>query len=163
MNSLGIRVTSEGIIYIVYKSDLKEFIFKIYKRPSFLSLPEFLKYIRYNFLDVLISYKIEYVAIKKIEYNAKNIDFERIAIEGVIQEALASSDILDYYIETKQSLNTINEIGINYKKIMNSSNKFKDSLKEYGDMSNLDMNDEKNKEAVLCSIIAFKKGKNNGK
>lgn len=160
MNSLGIRVTSEGIIY---QSDPKKFIFKFYKRPSFLSLPEFLKYIRYNFLDVLIFYKIEYVAIKRIEYNAKNIDFERIAIEGVMQEALASSNILDYFIENKQSLNTINEIGINYKKIMNSSNKFKESLKEYGDMCDLNMNDEKNKEALLCAIIAFKKGNNNGR
>lgn len=125
MNTLGIRVTPSEIYYSIYNSKTKEIELKVFKRANYLEVPDFLKYVRYNLLDILSAKKINVVIIKKVEIVAKNISFDRIYIEGVIQEALSSSEINNYFIETKTTfLNQVKKFQPNIKEIKQLLNNY---------------------------------------
>jgi hypothetical protein len=66
--------------------------------PKALEAPEALKYVRNIILDILREYKIEAAGIRITESNSQHLDMRRIQIEGVIQEAFASSIIATYYV-----------------------------------------------------------------
>lgn len=97
MNILGIRVSPKAIYFSIFDSNEKEFknIEKIIV-PQALIIPEKLKYIRNNILDLLREYHIEKAGIKITEGNAQSISIERLYLEGVIQETFASSQVVSY-------------------------------------------------------------------
>lgn len=97
MNILGIRVSPKTIYFSIFDSNKQEFknIEKIIV-PQALIVPEQLKYIRNNILDLLREYHIEKAGIKITEGNAQSISIERLYLEGVIQETFASSQIENY-------------------------------------------------------------------
>lgn len=97
MNILGIRVSPKTIYFSIFDSNKKEFenIEQIIV-PQALIIPEQLKYIRNNILDLLREYHIEKAGIKITEANAQSISIERLYLEGVIQETFASSQIYKY-------------------------------------------------------------------
>ncbi len=98
MNSLGIRVRPNAATIAVFSSDAEQIInVEDIKIPKALSVPEGLKYIRNSILDVLREYHIERAALRISESNAKKINIRRIEIEGVIQEAFASSLLSSYF------------------------------------------------------------------
>lgn len=161
MNTLGIRVSPSQITYVIYEPYNKNFILKCYKRPSFLSFPDFLKYIRYNFLDILEFHKVKYVAIKKIEYGSQNSHPERIAVEGVIQEALATSNILGYFIENKQSFfSVLKEKPETIALALKKQEHFLNLINIYGTLDSK-INNEEAREATFAAIVALKKGSKN--
>lgn len=97
MNILGIRVTPKKVYFSIY--DNKNAEFKNIENivvPQALIIPEQLKYIRNNILDLLREYDIEKAGIRVTESNAKSLSIERLYIEGVIQETFASSKIESY-------------------------------------------------------------------
>ena len=99
MNILGIRVTPKKIYFSIF--DNKNMEFKNIENivvPQALIVPEKLKYIRNNILDLLREYNIEKAGIRVTESNAKSLSIERLYIEGVIQETFASSQITEYKI-----------------------------------------------------------------
>jgi hypothetical protein len=61
-------------------------------------MPERLKYVRSNLLDVLREYSVEKAGIRVAESSAPKTNIERIQIEGVIQETFASSGLTSYYV-----------------------------------------------------------------
>lgn len=97
MNILGIRVTPKSIYFSVFNTDNHRFenVEQIIV-PKALIIPERLKYIRNNIIDLLREYKIQKAGIKITEGNAKTLSIDRLYIEGVIQETFASSHIIDY-------------------------------------------------------------------
>ena len=97
MNILGIRVSPKTIYFSIFDSN--EYSFKNVVKisvPQALIIPEQLKYIRNNILDLLREYKVEKAGIKITEGNAQSISIERLYLEGVIQETFASSQIKSY-------------------------------------------------------------------
>ncbi|WP_281773734.1 MULTISPECIES: hypothetical protein [Pasteurellaceae] len=97
MNILGIRVSPKTIYFSIFDSN--EYSFKNVEKisvPQALIIPEQLKYIRNNILDLLREYKVEKAGIKITEGNAQSISIERLYLEGVIQETFASSQIKSY-------------------------------------------------------------------
>ena len=104
MRSLGIRVTGEEINLCIVDSEDKELILDKIILPPLFDFPRKLKYLRFNLIDILSEYEICYVSIKVVEYNAKNINTNRCFIEGVIQESLATSNILSFVVDNVQSL-----------------------------------------------------------
>ena len=162
MNTLGIRVTPSEIYYSIYNSQIKKIELKVFKRANYLEVPDFLKYVRYNFLDILSAKKIEIVIIKKIEFMAKNINFDRIYIEGVIQEALSSSDVTNYFIETKATfLNQIKKFQPNIKEIkqiLKNKEDFSNLVKDFVDINEIKNTNEEIREAILASVLAYNKG-----
>lgn len=97
MNVLGVRVSPKIIYFSVFDS-IEEKIINIEKIivPQMLIVPEKLKYIRNNILDLLREYNIQKAGIRICESNSQNIDIERLYLEGVIQETFASSQVDGY-------------------------------------------------------------------
>lgn len=97
MNVLGVRVSPKIIYFSVFNS-IEEEIINIEKIivPQMLIIPEKLKYIRNNILDLLREYNIQKAGIRICESNSQNIDIERLYLEGVIQETFASSQVEGY-------------------------------------------------------------------
>lgn len=97
MNTLGIRVKPNEVVFSVYDSESKNFI-NVEKLivPCALTTPEQLKYIRSNILDILREYSISKAGIRVTEGNAHGKNIQRLYLEGVIQETFASSSINEY-------------------------------------------------------------------
>jgi hypothetical protein len=99
MITLGIRAAPKSVTFAVYDSDEERILnVEAIKIPAALARPDRLKYIRSNLLDVLREYKITKAGIRAMEPSAQSQNMERIEIEGVIQEAFASSELLSYYV-----------------------------------------------------------------
>lgn len=99
MNNLGIRVKPSEFAFAVYDSAANELVnVERVKIPKALDPPEALKYVRNTILDILREYKIEAAGIRITESNSQHLNIRRIEIEGVIQEAFASSTLNSYYV-----------------------------------------------------------------
>ncbi|ACV25622.1 hypothetical protein [Kangiella koreensis] len=98
MNSLGIRVTPCSVVIAIYDVDNSNIVnVEDIKIPKALPTPEALKYIRNSVLDILREFNIGIAGLRIVESNSKNLNIRRIEIEGVIQEAFASSMLLVYF------------------------------------------------------------------
>lgn len=105
MRTLGVRVAPKVASFIVYCSKEKELkCADVINIPQTLNIPEQLKYIRNNILDILREYDVSLAAIRVCEANSRNPSIERLYIEGVVQEAFSSSNIMDYHILRKQGI-----------------------------------------------------------
>lgn len=99
MITIGIRVQTDKITYVVYDSgddriiNIDEIIV-----PAAFSVPDSLKYIRSNILDILREYNVNRAGIRTTESSSQNKCIKRIEIEGVIQESFASSTLDSYYV-----------------------------------------------------------------
>ncbi|THJ30966.1 hypothetical protein E8K88_16515 [Lampropedia aestuarii] len=99
MNTIGIRAKPAEVTFAVYDADANAIInVETIKIPKALSAPDALKYVRNNILDVLREYSIDSAGLRVTESTAKQMNVERIEIEGVIQEAFASSCLKSYYV-----------------------------------------------------------------
>ncbi|PNK60658.1 hypothetical protein [Psychrobacter sp. FDAARGOS_221] len=97
MNTLGIRVKPKEVIFSVYDSKSNSFInIESLKVPCAITIPEQLKYVRSNILDILREYSISRAGIRVAEGNAQSKSIQRFYLEGVIQETFASSSVSDY-------------------------------------------------------------------
>ncbi|RUM92662.1 MAG: hypothetical protein DSZ27_02605 [Thiomicrospira sp.] len=97
MNYIGLRVEPKTVTFAVYELE-ENAITNIEKLnvPLALETPEQLKFIRSNILDIFREFQISRVGIKITEPNSQHLNISRLQIEGVIQEAIASSQV-DYY------------------------------------------------------------------
>lgn len=157
MRSLGIRVSGEEIYLGIYSSEEKKVISEQIILPKIIDFPNKLKFLRHNIIDLLNEYKIKFVGIKIIEYTSQNKDVNRIFIEGVLQESLASNNDIIYFIENKQTIsNTLN--------IKNKYDLLSEKIKEFTvfmETQSIDFDKKTNpekREAILVSLSAYKKG-----
>ena len=99
MNNLGIRVKPFEFTFAVYDSEVNEMVnVERVKIPKALESAEALKYVRNTILDILREYRIDSAGIRITESNSQHLCIRRIEIEGVIQEAFASSTLSSYYV-----------------------------------------------------------------
>lgn len=99
MNYLGIRAKPSEFTFAVYDANANRLInVERVKIPRALDTPEALKYVRNTILDILREYKIIVAGIRITESNSQHLNIRRIEIEGVIQEAFASSTLDSYYV-----------------------------------------------------------------
>lgn len=106
MNVIGIRTTPEVIFYSIISirgANLSHMDDVIIVPKSF-DLPQQLKYIRKTLFDIFQEYDVVYAGIRVTEPAAYTANENRIMIEGVIQEMLASSSILSYFTGVKSSI-----------------------------------------------------------
>lgn len=100
--SIGLRAKPDCIIYsIIEENANKEQTILIVDKlvlPIALQLPEQLKFIRTTFLDIILENKINRACIRITESIAQKTSAERINIEAILQELIASSTIEKYYI-----------------------------------------------------------------
>ncbi|XLZ68735.1 hypothetical protein ABT364_19600 [Massilia sp. SR12] len=115
--------------------------------PKAFAVPEALKYVRNNFLDVLREFEIKRAGIRVTESNSQTLNIGRIQLEGVIQEAFASSTLDYYYIGQIASISA--RIGIDradFKLYVDGSKTWH--------VDNWDGLKPVQREAVLCAIGA---------
>lgn len=99
MVAIGIRATPKKVIFTIYDTeDNKIVTIDEIKVPAAFDVPDALKYVRSNLLDILREYNVETAGVRTTEPNAQSTNITRIQIEGVILEAFASSSLESYYI-----------------------------------------------------------------
>jgi hypothetical protein len=99
MITIGIRAQPSGVVFAVYDSGQNAIVnVEEIRIPSAFALPEGLKYVRSNLLDVLREYQVEQAGVRVTEPSARSPSVERVQIEGVIQEAFASSTVRAFYV-----------------------------------------------------------------
>ncbi|WP_183560875.1 hypothetical protein [Mucilaginibacter sp. SP1R1] len=107
MRLIGIRVNPHKVLYSIVEdnNDSYEVINQELIIPVSFNLPQKLKYIRKTFLDILNEYVVLRAGIKLTEYSGyQSPDVNRVMIEGVILEMLASSKVERYFAGTKVSI-----------------------------------------------------------
>lgn len=146
---IGVRASPTEVIYCVFDSK-EDQIINIGKIsiPKSLGVPEQLKHIRLNLLDILREYDISEAGIRILEPTAQSISIERVQIEGVIQEAFASSNVKNYYIGQISSISS--RIGIErtqFKPLVDGE----ESLEGFENWEGLSKTE---REATLCAMGA---------
>lgn len=149
MNTLGLRASPSEITFCVYDADAQSLVnVEEIRIPNALNTPEQLKYIRATILDVLREYKIQKAGIRLTEPSSRTLSIPRIQVEGVIQEAFASSMLESYY---QGAMATIaSKVGI-------PSAEFKRRIKgerEQPDIEGWNEFSEKSREAILTAMGA---------
>lgn len=99
--AIGIRSNPNQIIYCIINGTTDQFEIKLIDKivnPKSLEVPEQLKFLRSTLGDIINENKVTSACIRVTESNAQQISFQRIYIEGVIQELIASSTIRHYYV-----------------------------------------------------------------
>jgi hypothetical protein len=146
--TIGIRAAPRIVTFAIYDSASKpvQNVEEI-KIPVAFSIPASLKYVRSNILDVLREYDVERAGVRVTEPSAQALKIERIQIEGVIQEAFASSSLTDYYVGQISSISA--RLGFDrtlFKPIVEGRN-------DLG-IENWDRMTKEGREAILCAIGA---------
>ena len=148
MITIGIRAAPTVVTFAVYDSESHGVVnVEEIKIPAAFSVPDALKYLRSNLLDILREFKIAKAGIRASEPNAQNPSIERIQIEGVIQETFASSDLEAYYVGHISSISA--RIGVQrteFKPLVAGEKEF--------DVENWDKMSSAEREAVLCAVGA---------
>lgn len=148
MLTIGIRVAPKVATFVVLDKS-ENFIMNVesIKIPAALEIPEALKFVRSSVLDILREYKVSHAGIRITEPNAQSPSIIRIQMEGVIQEAFASSELKSYYVGQISSISS--RIGIErsrFKKIVNGANDLE--IDSWNTMK------KEAREATLCALGA---------
>lgn len=99
MRTIGIRAAPKAVTFVVFDADADAVLnVEDIRIPIAFHTPEALKYVRNNLLDILREYGIERAGIRVTEPSAQSPNISRIQIEGVVQEAFASSLLKSYYV-----------------------------------------------------------------
>ncbi|MCG7392900.1 hypothetical protein MHY87_08290 [Microvirga sp. ACRRW] len=148
MITIGIRAAPRVVTFAVYDSEAERIInVEEIKIPAAFSMPDGLKYLRSNLLDVLREYEVGQAGVRVTEPSAQSPSVERIQIEGVIQEAFASSNLAKYYVGQISSISS--RLGIDrarFKPLVDGENAY--------DIENWDKMTKEQREAVLCAVGA---------
>ena len=148
MITIGIRAAPKTVTFAVYDCEAEAVVnVEEIKIPAAFSTPAALKYVRSNLLDILREYKVERAGVRVTEVSAQSPSIERIQIEGVIQEAFASSELQSYYVGQISSISK--RLGIDrarFKPLINGENDF--GIENWKAMG------KEEREAILCAIGA---------
>lgn len=148
MITLGIRAAPKVVTFAIYDSGARTVrnVEEI-RIPAAFSVPDRLKHVRSNVLDVLREYEVERAGIRVCEPNAQSPAIARVEIEGVIQEAFASSGVSSYYIGQISSISA--RLGFprtQFKLMVDGSNDL--------DIENWQSLSKEERESVLCAMGA---------
>lgn len=148
MKTIGIRAAPRAVTFAVFDTETREILnVEELQVPAAFAMPDALKYIRSNLLDVLREYGIERAGVRVTESLAQTASIERIQIEGVIQEAFASSSLLSYYVGQISSISR--RLGIDraqFKPLVAGDEN--PGVENWNDMAKVE------REAILCAMGA---------
>lgn len=148
MSSLGIRATTNAVFIAVYcNKSLTILNVEQIKIPKALSTPLALKFIRSSILDIMREYQIKSACIRVTEAIG-TLYISRIQIEGVIQEAFASSDLEKYCVGNIASISKLNDF---------KRDRFKPMVQDGANdlnIENWESHKKEEREAILAAIGA---------
>ena len=149
MNTLGIRVKSSSVIIVIYDFEHNSIVnVEEIKIPKALSIPEALKYVRNTILDILREFQINKAGLRIVESYSQTLSLRRIEIEGVIQEAFASSMLAAYFC------GQISTIAAKLKIPRADFKRYVDGVKDYEGVENWANHNKNEKEAILTALGA---------
>jgi len=149
LNTIGIRVSPSEVTFSIFDTDENSIInIEEIAIPNALTIPERLKYIRCNILDVLREYDVKKAGVRLSEPSARQINLERVQIESVIQEAFASSNLDNYYYGAISTIAAKNNIPRQNIKPLVKGETNHETIENWQELS------EKEREAVLTAIGA---------
>ncbi len=146
MVTIGIRVKPTAVTFVVVDGDEIRNVEDI-EIPRAFDTPDALKYVRNNLLDILREYRVEAAGVRVTEPNAQSLNIARIQLEGVIQEAFASSSLRGYYVGQISSISA--RIGMHradFKKMVDGENMLK--------IDSWEALSKEAREALLCALGA---------
>lgn len=146
--TIGLRASPNNLVFAVYDSDAGEILnLEEIKIPAALAVPDRLKYMRNNLLDVLREYAVETAGIRETEAVSRSTNISRVQIEGVVQEAFASSNLRSYFVGQIATIAKLVGIERNeFKLLVDGTNQY--DIENWREMSSAQ------REAVLCAIGA---------
>ncbi|MEI2281234.1 hypothetical protein [Paenibacillus polysaccharolyticus] len=112
MRSIGIRVSPSEVNYCVAQKDADELSILVQDKvivPKALDIPSQLAYIRTNLNSIFIEYGIIKAGIRVHEGSTRNLNIDRIYLEGVIQELLADCSVHKYFLGRLASISKLIE------------------------------------------------------
>ncbi len=146
--TIGLRAAPRCVTFVVYDSEEQRIVnVEEIKAPAAFDVPDALKFLRNNLLDVLREYQVEQAGIRLTEPIAKSPSLGRIQVEAVLQEAFASSTLRTYFAGPIATISA--RLGI-------ESAQFKplvDGTENYGLEGWADLTSSE-REAALCAIGA---------
>lgn len=146
MVTIGIRAKPTAVTFVVVDGDAIRNIEDI-EIPRAFNTPDALKYVRNNLLDILREYRVEAAGVRVTEPNAQSLNIERIQLEGVIQEAFASSSLRGYYVGQIASISArLRMDRADFKKMVDGENKLE--IESWETLS------KEAREALLCALGA---------
>jgi len=148
MITIGIRAQPKGLTFAIFDKDANKVLnVEDIKIPAAFTVPEGLKYLRSNLLDVLREYSVARAGVRVTEPNAQGMSIERVQIEGVIQEAFASSTVYAYYVGQVSSISA--RLGIERAEFKPLTAGGKDpGVENWSQHSSIE------REAILCAMGA---------
>ncbi len=150
MITMGLRAAPKYITFAIFDGRAANVVnVEDIHVPAAFDWPVALKYVRSSILDVLREYGVEKAGVRTTEPMAQSLSIERIQIEGVIQEAFASSGLMSYFagpIAVGASMLRVDRA--NFKPMTKDGRNDLD-VEGWGDMS------EVRREAVLYAIGAL--------
>jgi hypothetical protein len=148
--TIGIRAAPSTVTFVVYDLDSDAIVnVEALHIPIALKTPDALKYVRSNLLDILREYDVTYAGIRTTEPNSQTINIARVQLEGVIQEAFASSTVKGYYVGQISSISA--RLGIpraDFKLYVNGTKDW--NVDGWHELSKVA------REAMLCAVGASK-------
>lgn len=99
--SIGLRANPNQVCYSIIKEQedsLEVFLVDKIIVPKSLEVPEQLKFIRSTLLDIINENGVTLACIRIAESSARQTNIPRTYLEGVVQELIASSTIIKYYV-----------------------------------------------------------------
>jgi hypothetical protein len=148
VRTIGIRAAPKVVTFAVFDADEVGVLnVEDIRIPIAFHTPDALKFIRNNLLDILREYGIERAGIRVTEPNAQSPNIARIQIEGVVQEAFASSLLKAYYVGQISSISA--QLGIarvDFKRYVDGQLDW--PVENWASLS------KEQREALLCAIGA---------
>ncbi len=145
--TIGIRAAPSAVTFAVYDTKKNEVVnVEEIKIPAAFDVPSALKYLRSGLLDVLREYRIRKAGLRMTE-GVADADPRRLQMEGVIQEAFASSFLESYFVGRIASISS--RVGIDksaFKPLINE--------RQDGPVENWSQMSALQREAILCAIGA---------
>lgn len=149
MNTIGIRVKPNSVIVVIFDSEENTIVnVESIRIPKALPIPEALKYVRNSILDVLREYEISNAGLRIVESNSQTLNIRRIEIEGVIQEAFASSMLSAYFC------GQISTIAAKLKIPRADFKRYVDGEQDFENIENWSNHNKDEKEAILTALGA---------
>lgn len=158
MKSIGIRVHPKLIYFTIVEfsgeelSLSSEVVEKIIV-PVALDTPNQLAFIRQTLISIITEFGIETAGIRITEPIAKNVNFQRLNIEGVIQELLANSTVENYLVGT---ISTMSKHLYLKQKELSRSFKEKTPPTDYEFLSMWSTLKKEEKESLMMAIAALR-------
>tara|TARA_R110002033_G_scaffold145020_1_gene182860 strand:- start:2128 stop:2583 length:456 start_codon:yes stop_codon:yes gene_type:complete len=148
MITIGFRAGPKTVSFAVYDSEnLRVINIEDLRIPAAFAIPDALKYVRSNILDIMREYDVKQAGIRTTEPFAKATNEFRVQVEGVIQEAFASSSLESYFVGHIAVISAILNVDkTEFKPIIDGRNDF--------DIEGWSAMTKERREAVLTAIGA---------